>query len=51
MFKQPKRHIKIAILMFLLPTEAATEEKMNSHIDQHHLMYHWRPQIVQENLD
>ena len=33
MFKQPKRHTKIAALMLLLLTEATVEEKVNTCTD------------------
>ena len=31
--------------------EATNEEKRSICTDQHHATYHWKPQVVQENLD
>ena len=49
--KQPKRHIKMVVLMLPLPTKAATEETMNICTDQRLPTCHSRPQIISGNLD
>ena len=48
-FLHIKYHVKIVALMMLVPTEATTEEKTNTCMDQCHPMYHWRPQIISNN--
>ena len=42
---------KMAGLMLPLPTEATVEEKTNACTDQRHSTYHWKSQIIQENVD
>ena len=48
---QPKCHLKMAALMLPLPAKATTEDNRNTCTDQLHPTYHWRTQIIQENLD
>ena len=50
-YTQPKCHIKMAALMLPLAAEDTTEENRNTCMDQLHPTYHWRTQIIQENLD
>ena len=50
-FKQPKCHIKMAALMLPLQKEATIEKKTNTCKVQHHPTYHWRLQIIQDNLE
>ena len=51
-FKQPKRHNKLAALVLLLSSEAATEDKTNTCADRPHPTYH-RTQTtsVPENVE
>ena len=44
-------YIKMGALMLPLTTVAIIEEKTNSCTDGCHPMNHWKPQIIQENLD
>jgi len=50
MFVLPKRSIKMAAVMLLLPTEATVEEKINMCMDQLCPTYCWRPEIIQQTL-